>query len=488
MRINPSAQKIALMIRALDEQIVPELQSESAQATAGIIKENLEDLLKRETVSPTMLRKCLEEGLAITQAIADALDDTHSLDEIPGDVSGGFEMLRRQHEALTDALTTLCKRLVASNLPAANKLDLLRTATQWELSFYAQQADLSPTEVNVDSNHGVPLSQELLQQYLRDACDDSSILVTGFQPLTGGFGKQTYMCAYKTGAGLEKEIVVRKTDPSPIMKHGACDLRNEFDLLTTLAKVDYPAPKPIAFCEKFENIDGPFYTMDRIAGRVPGSFLGGASGNVGEQMCLDLAERLGQLHQLPLDLFADYIQAYEDLVILTGTTEDCYRHSLQGWADYMQVQEHLNSPCLVWLVEWLQHNVPKDPRPPVLVHGDYSIHNVLAKDGRITAIMDWECAGFGCPEQDLAYIRPHIADAIDWDVFVQRYQEHGGKTPNPQAMAFGMAYSTLRTNLAANRATLNLQRGTNRDIRYTMVEQGFTAFFMNAALQSTSQS
>jgi hypothetical protein len=47
-----------------------------------------------------------------------------------------------------------------------------------------------------------------------------------------------------------------------------------------------------------------------------------------------------------------------------------------------------------------------------------------------------------------------------------------------------MVYAALRTNLAGNKATFNLQQGRNRDLRYSMVELGFTPSFMNLALNS----
>ncbi len=486
MRINTTEQKLQLIIKAMNDQIVPNLQSESAQASAGIICETLTDLLKRETVTVEMLRDCIDEGEGIAESIAAALGVARERHKLDGTESACFPQLSEVHSVLTEEMTNLGRQLLTAGNDSLETLGLLESATQWELSYYARQAALAAPIPEEPTDRGVPLDQSILQDYLRSTLGDASIEVSGFEPLPGGFGKQTYFCNYSTADNAGDSLVIRKTDPSPIMKHGACNLRNEFDLLTTLAAADYPAPKPIDFCDDFANVDGTFYTMGRIEGSVPGSFLGGAGSDVNEALCLELAELLGKLHSIPLEHFGEYIKTYEDPVILTGTTEDCYRHNLRQWVDYMRLEESLSSPCLIWLVAWLEANVPQDPRSPVLVHGDYNYHNILAKDGKVIAILDWECAGFGCPEQDLAYIKPHITEAIDWDVFLDRYYEHGGRELNPNVMSFAMAYASLRTNIAANRATLNLQTGTNLDVRYTMVEQGFTGFFINAALESAA--
>jgi aminoglycoside phosphotransferase (APT) family kinase protein len=57
--------------------------------------------------------------------------------------------------------------------------------------------------------------------------------------------------------------------------------------------------------------------------------------------------------------------------------------------------------------------VPEDNRRPVPTHGDFNIHNVLLDDGKLTDILDCECSDFGTPEQNLAYIQPHVSRHMD---------------------------------------------------------------------------
>ena len=118
----------------------------------------------------------------------------------------------------------------------------------------------------------------------------------------------------------------------------------------------------------------------------------------------------------------------------------------------------------------------------MLIHGDFNIHNVLAVEGKITGVLDWECAGFGAPEQDLAYIRPHISKHVDWTVFIERYHASGGPALNDDFMQFCLIYSAIRVNLGGNRLAYDVQRGANWDIRYAMVDLGFTQAFMHMGL------
>ena len=59
-------------------------------------------------------------------------------------------------------------------------------------------------------------------------------------------------------------------------------------------------------------------------------------------------------------------------------------------------------PIIALGIRWLEENCP-EPAEVVLNHGDYRMGNVLAEDGRLTGVLDWELAHFGDPHEDLAY-------------------------------------------------------------------------------------
>lgn len=62
-------------------------------------------------------------------------------------------------------------------------------------------------------------------------------------------------------------------------------------------------------------------------------------------------------------------------------------------------------PLVTLAAQWLRDNAPSVDRISI-VHGDYRVGNFLfdPKDGRFTAIMDWELVHFGDRHEDLA---PH---------------------------------------------------------------------------------
>ena len=61
-------------------------------------------------------------------------------------------------------------------------------------------------------------------------------------------------------------------------------------------------------------------------------------------------------------------------------------------------------PLLRITLDWLEANVPTYDGPVVLVQGDTGPGNFLYRDGRVTAVLDWELCHFGDPMDDIAWL------------------------------------------------------------------------------------
>jgi aminoglycoside phosphotransferase (APT) family kinase protein len=59
-------------------------------------------------------------------------------------------------------------------------------------------------------------------------------------------------------------------------------------------------------------------------------------------------------------------------------------------------------PAAEWAIRWLLRHRPS-PRPPVLCHGDFRTGNYLVADRRFVALLDWEFAHWGDPDEDIAW-------------------------------------------------------------------------------------
>ena len=60
-------------------------------------------------------------------------------------------------------------------------------------------------------------------------------------------------------------------------------------------------------------------------------------------------------------------------------------------------------------------------RPPVWIHGDLSVGNLLVREGRLSGVIDWSCLGAGDPACELQ---------VAWSLF-----DHDGRQAFKTAMA-----------------------------------------------------
>ena len=61
-------------------------------------------------------------------------------------------------------------------------------------------------------------------------------------------------------------------------------------------------------------------------------------------------------------------------------------------------------PLVRLSADWLERNVPDYDGPVVLVQGDTGPGNFLYRDGRVTAVLDWELCHWGDPMDDIAWL------------------------------------------------------------------------------------
>ncbi|MEJ0048926.1 MAG: phosphotransferase [Rhodospirillales bacterium] len=59
-------------------------------------------------------------------------------------------------------------------------------------------------------------------------------------------------------------------------------------------------------------------------------------------------------------------------------------------------------PALELGLRWLERHPPPQ-RPKTVVHGDFRTGNFLVDDGKVTALLDWECCHLGSPAEDLGW-------------------------------------------------------------------------------------
>lgn len=518
MKINSTAQSLSLALHALSTSVAPDVTSPAAKNAVETITVILNDVLKRQGPAVQFLRDCVVNGQELELEIRKIVSGGHSSIPVAPSKMADFDALLATHTELTLRLVQLCHQLheLVNTNPKADSA--LRRAAEWELSYYTgiQRLKAEPFgEDVITASTSVPRPPTLSREYLKSfiSKQHGPVEITSFCQIPGGYGNETFaatiMHKSKEKEQKPEELIIRKSDNVPIV----LPLEQEFDLLRCLATTDFPAPHPIDLCSPgIPEINGPFYTMPRLPGHMASSAIEATqndpaatavtndvdpSSSLPREIFIRLGTLLGKLHSLPLSTFSSYIHKYNDTAVLRETIAERHHRKIADWRAYSTKVDHSPSPFTEWLFNWLERNVPDDTRKPVLSHGDYNLHNVLVTSptstspSEVSAVLDWECADFGAPEQDLAYLQPAVSRVMSWDEFLEYYYASGGIRVSHKVMARNMqfcaAYSALRLALASQRFTVNLQEGRSRDAKFIMIEQGLASIIMNMGLGCVDQ-
>jgi aminoglycoside phosphotransferase (APT) family kinase protein len=109
-------------------------------------------------------------------------------------------------------------------------------------------------------------------------------------------------------------------------------------------------------------------------------------------------------------------------------------------------------PILALAFKWCEDHVPA-PVPPVLVHGDFRMGNVMMTGDGLAAVLDWEMAHWGDSHEDLAYgcinawrfghiDRPAFG-ASDIETYLSAYEAASGSQVDRDRFRFWLVSRTL---------------------------------------------
>src|SRR5581483_7136576 len=266
-----------------------------------------------------------------------------------------------------------------------------------------------------------PLSADQVLAYLRDRFGGHDVTVDSVTTIGGGFSKRTILVAATVG-GKQEAIVLRQVPP------GQPDdtLAPEYAVLCHVWSPDLPIAEPL-WLEPTDVLGGPFFANRKAAG-APYGTVEGAHTAVPESFCEDLSRFLARLHSTD----ATGLPAAP---VPPMRTADEIRAAIDDMAGKAVLATGAIAPRLAAVLAWLRANIP-DRTTASIIHGDVGLHNALAENGRLTAVLDWERAHVGDPVEDLAYLRPSIEPVQPWEDFLDRYVAHGGTRPAPAAEHF----------------------------------------------------
>lgn len=295
-----------------------------------------------------------------------------------------------------------------------------------------------------------------LARFLVGALGARSVTVGRLAKLSGGAIQENWAAdAVVTGGAHAGRIalVVRTDAPSGVaVSHGRA---HEYAILRAARAAGVMVPEPLALCEDRAVLGKPFYVMRRAAGTAAPHILTrddkwkGDRGRLVEQ----LGRELARLHRIvPPAEGLSFLSIPKASPALAAIAE--YRHWLDGYRD--------PRPALEWGLAWLAERAPA-AETLVLCHRDFRTGNYMVDEQGLTAILDWEFAGWGDPMEDLGWFcarcwrfgqtAREAGGIADRAAFYRGYESEGGRRIDPARVAYWEAMAHARW------AVIALQQG-----------------------------
>jgi aminoglycoside phosphotransferase (APT) family kinase protein len=232
----------------------------------------------------------------------------------------------------------------------------------------------------------------------------------------------------------------------------------EFEALSALVGSGVPAPRVYLASDDSAILGAPFFLSEKVQGDTPlpwgsqGQTLQGARR---ESLAADFIGALAALHRF--DWRATPLAKWGE-----GVTRENVAHvQIDAWEARFRRWALRPHPMAHRALAWLRANTPTAGRLSI-VHGDYRLGNFLERDGRISAILDWELVHLGDPVEDLGWAflpqyrggTPLVCGLAAEADFLARYQTQSGLSVDPASLRFYLVFSLLKlafTHMAAAR-------------------------------------
>jgi aminoglycoside phosphotransferase (APT) family kinase protein len=227
----------------------------------------------------------------------------------------------------------------------------------------------------------------------------------GFDLVAGGRSNLTFEVTDAAG----RSVVLRRPPTSHVLPT-AHDMAREHRIITALHPTPVPVARTLGLCLDTDVNGAPFYVMEYVRGHVlrDATIAEAVLDPAGRRRASEsLVEVLAALHAVDVDAVG-----LGDL----GRRQGYIARQLKRWHtqfDGSQVEgvERVAAVDRVW--ERLSEAVP-DQDSTAIVHGDYRLDNtMLADDGSVAAVLDWEICTLGDPLADVGLLMVYWTERED---------------------------------------------------------------------------
>jgi aminoglycoside phosphotransferase (APT) family kinase protein len=333
--------------------------------------------------------------------------------------------------AIERALADLVSQIDESASDATRSF--AQRVSDWEAALYRHSLSDAGATGPAEAS---PFTREAFEAYLRARRPDwQNLRIVRFEPLTGGFSKRTVLFETEDDANGRQSLILRAEQAVSLPRFS--DVAQEFHLIRFAVDAGLPTPDALWLETDLSHFGTPFLIMEVATGENYGWTMG----------------RKIPPSQALVQSIVDALCAMHNAAIPPGHAGIAASH-LAEWTPYATIRDNARyyvteymprliresniapSPELARALKWLAGNLPDVDDPPVLVHLDFGLNNILIEGERISAILDWESARLGDPCDDIMVMQRELADYLTEEEFLARYRAGTGRTITRYNMAY----------------------------------------------------
>ncbi|OWT55645.1 phosphotransferase family protein [Candidimonas nitroreducens] len=316
-----------------------------------------------------------------------------------------------------------------------------------------------------------PAAEAALAEFIRQRTGARRASVLEFQRLSGGAIQDNHALTLSLEGGSNPgrlEVVVRSDAPSRI--ESSLDRAQEFHVLAAAFEAGVTVPRPLWLCTDTSVSGQVFSVMNRMPGSAsPARLLRGA---IDPQQARALTRRLGtelaRLHTIR--------PPHADLDFLPVPGDSPARQRLRTYREALaRIPD--SHPVLEWALNWLEDHVPASSSL-ALCHCDFRTGNYMVRDGRLTAVLDWEFAAWSDPYEDLGWLcsrswrfgvpEKEVGGLGDKQDLYAGYTEHSGTAVDPDKVLYWEIMAMVRWAIIAMQQAQRHLSGEQRSLELAL--------------------
>lgn len=298
-----------------------------------------------------------------------------------------------------------------------------------------------PDGLHTGPTPDLPLRPDRLAHWFAQRLGVARVEIGGIKLLSGGAVQHNWRVDLLAD-NAPASFVLRAGPAVPLPE--SLSKAEEFAFLRRAHGAGVPVPEPLWLSEGAHS----FLVTGHLSGDAAREALIARTDNVA--LVADLGSTLARIHAVCPDGNADPVSASARVT------------ALEGWVAALdQIPEGLGHELAVGFA-WLRANIPATVLPG-LVHRDFRTGNFLVEGDRLSAVLDWEFAGWGDPAEDIGWFcaacwrgdapAREAGGLGSRDAFYDAYIAAGGELPDLRRVRFWEVFAHLRW------AVIALQQG-----------------------------